>query len=471
MMDFVHNGLANMYFDLDVAPQKPPLTEEELAKTACFFKEDAPLIEKDDVIDKKNRYRSEVYAWLLAYKLSTNASGKQMQRIINIENADISWESSKIPRWGRLQNIFLDMVPFKAETLVFCTRCKFVVSRNTGTIPANVQCSDCNYLLTREIREKECRFVYVSIRDQIKSYLEAGKLPKLIERTACLPRAKLSQGKHAGISFSTAINITAACDAAPLTRRSKINVFPVMFFFGQIPVCYQIFFPIIASFACSKSQNLPPAATMFEPVGQELESLEKEGVKWWNGKEIVTTKVFVTICQSEAKQKCELMGMYHCNAYYGCPYCLTPGNPHKKKPTSKRTHVVFSRQVHSTRTTVPARNQEEFLGFATLAAEKLLLENKVMESTENVGVKGFPVLLGLEHFDVITSNTPDTLHVVYEGVLKKILKDELIGEVKNPDQVAPKQLNMSFASKLNIFTHFIDVLARGINSILSRFQS
>ena len=48
-MDFVHDGLANMYFDLDVAPQKAPSTEEELAKTACFFKEDAPLIEKDDV--------------------------------------------------------------------------------------------------------------------------------------------------------------------------------------------------------------------------------------------------------------------------------------------------------------------------------------------------------------------------------------------------------------------------------------
>ena len=424
-------------------PQAPTV------ESCCFFKPTDPLLKNDELIPSQLRYRSELYAWLLAFKLSTDASDAQMQLCVERENSKIDLAEYKLPTWVTLKKHFLDMIPFKVLKIIFCPQCKQIVLQTHGSIPDDIECldEDCSYPVYRSLKDKQCHFLYVSVRDQIKSYLEAGKLPKLIERAAKIPRSKLSIGTHGLIEFPKALNLVVACDAAAITNRSRVNVYPTMLFFAQIPVCFQIRFPVIGSFSCAFDYNLPPAHTLFEPLVEELEEMEKTPIIWWNGESEVHTFVHVTICQSDAKEKCRLMNMYTCWARFGCPYCYAPGSLVAKTPGAKMKHVVYSRQVYSTSTRARPRTQEHHLSLAQLAAEELAYNNKVMASTKNFGVKGYPVLSGLKYFDVIWSNTPDTMHVVYEGFLKKILNEEIVGLDQKKEKTKPKMLKLSYKSK------------------------
>ena len=430
--------------DMDVMPAPKPTVE-----SCCFFKENEPLLKKDGLVPSQLNYRSELYAWLLAFKLSTNASDAQMQLNVNRENGKIVLEKHKLPTWETMKKYFVASIQFKVLNVVFCPQCKQIAHRAEGPIPNEIECpeEECLYPIYRSLKEKECSFVYIRVRDQIKSYLEAGKLPKLIERAASIPRSKLSIGTHSLVKFPIALNMVVACDAAAITNRSRVNVYPTMLFFGQIPVCYQIRFPVIGSFSCAFEYNLPPAQTLFEPLVEEIEDLQKNPIVWWNGKEDVRTLVYVTICQSDAKEKCQLMNMYTCWARFGCPYCYAPGSLVAKKPGAAMKHVVYSRQVYSTSTRPRRRTEEQQLHLAKLGAEELAFNNKVLTSTKNFGVKGYPVLSGLKYFDLIWSNTPDTLHVVYEGFLKKIVHEELIGLDQKKEKTHPKKFIASYKRK------------------------
>jgi hypothetical protein len=382
-------------------------------------------IPPDFTVEISDTSRNEQYACMLAYKISHNLSDAAMQTYLDLENSRVKHSWQKLPKtYATVKNLCEKMVPIRREWITYCPFCLLILKQSFNPLRRDLSCPDCDKEIPIEkIVSGQCYFVLLSIRAQLKSFLEAGKLPILLSKTKKIQRATVKGPLHDGLEFPKALDLTMGCDAAPLTKRSKISIFPIVLFINNIPVTYQLRFPILAALFCGRSHNVPPAHVMFELVVKELKELGLNPIKWECGSKKFETKVFVTLCQSDAKQKAELMNIYGTSGRYSCPYCYSRGWAYNKTTEGKgstSSKIIFHHLVESRRC-AKRRTEAEFRSQARVGARFWQEHGKPIPSTQNKGVKSFPVYFGHDHFDLIFSNTPDTLHVVCEGFLKQVL--------------------------------------------------
>ena len=77
-------------FDVLPCDHSAHIEEAKLVQDHCYFDPNAPLLPNDKMLPTEVRFQSEVLAWLLAVKLSSNASDEMMQNILKRENHNIS---------------------------------------------------------------------------------------------------------------------------------------------------------------------------------------------------------------------------------------------------------------------------------------------------------------------------------------------------------------------------------------------
>ena len=137
----------------------------------------------------------------------------------------------------------------------------------------------------------------------------------------------------------------------------------------------------------------------------------------------------ILLCGSfDAPAKCLFQNMSQFNGYYGCPFCLHPGETVK---TSERGHTMaypFHVKGHqneeggqgtdSTARTFEKRTHDQTLQFAKEADQ---LKGSGEPDSAVKGVKGLMWSMLLPGFDIITGVTIDYMHCVLLGITKMLL--------------------------------------------------
>ena len=393
--------------------------------------------DRDRLITFNKVSRRELNAMLLGAKVKEHYSenNSMTQRII--VNSFIPKKREKLVTGIHKHKEYLKrMCPIPRDWVLFCYRCGMVSKRrrirsersNTTKVREDFECRNCDIIITDKcVKRNHCRFILCSIRAQIVSYLKGTHLGLLLERSAAISRATSEGEMHKHLKFPGFFDLSIMCDAAPITKRSKVNIFPCMLFFNNIPPNYQLRFPILAGIFSGPHETIPHVCPFFQEIKRELSDLAKNPIVWTAADGIQhTTTVVVTLSQNDTKQKSLMLHINDTPGRYCCPYCYERG------VDLGGGHYKIKNLVHRSNS-APWRTEEDYLRRSKIAAEAVA-EGLEVDVEETLGVKGFPVLYRMPHFDAIWSTTPDTLHVVYEGVLKKIVHNMCTGKY-NPNGI------------------------------------
>ena len=380
--------------------------------------------DKDSILEMRHMSRRELSAMLLAAKVKEHYSESSsithrviMNSIMLNSTGDLETGIHKHKEYLRR------MCPIPRDWVFFCYQCGVVAERrrirperaNAVFVLEDFHCRECEVQISSQVVKAEhCKFIVCGIRAQIESFLKGTYLPILLERSASIARSTSDGEMHKNLKYPDFFDLTLACDAAPITKKSKVNIFPCMLFFNNIPPNYQLRFPILGGIFSGPSDTIPPVIPFFQEIRRELDDLAENPITWMgtDGTEY-KTKVFVTISQNDSKQKAIMLNLNDTAGRYSCPYCYERGEDVRSGDYRVTT------LVHST-SAAPWRTEQDYLRLSDEAAS-LVAAGQEVDVEETLGAKGYPVLHNMPHFEAIWSTTPDTLHVVYEGVLKKIV--------------------------------------------------
>lgn len=258
-------------------------------------------------------------------------------------------------------------------------------------------------------------FITLKIRQQLISFLEEGRLIELMENFAKIDRSRVRGKSHDELIKNFQIDLTVGCDAGPITNTSRVSAFPIVLFINNIPVCHQSRFPILAALHTGNSASKPPLSLFFNDLKSELRELCENPLEWKRSPTmLVKTHVFITINQADAPQLADLMNMKHHSGTYSCPFCFIEGYHNGKA-------VKFPGIILETNQQQPRRTEEIQLMLAEEVCDKI--RQNPTRACDVQGVKGFPILYALPYYDAIYSNAPDSLHVIFKGIMKPIMVD------------------------------------------------
>lgn len=366
---------------------------------------------------KRQMKRRTIIAMCLAHKVKNNASDKSLEEDFKRWNVIYKFSFNKLPTEHHgVKKMLMDLMPFDREYIVYCPACQRLVAYANERIQ-KVFCSSCRTML--DPSKDHCQFIRLSIRDQIKSYLELGKLPLLLRRAAKIPRMLVSGELHEGMKFPETLDLMMGCDEIPVTEKSTIQAFPAVIFFNGIPATYHLRFPVLAGVFVGPTSHVPPRRIFFRRIQEELRDLALNPICWLEGQTPRQTKAYVTIFQGDGKEASTCMSLNPQSGRFSCRTCYARGTQLGNFVDAGSSKIVFPARVHQ-RDAPKIRTEKEFLEQAKKAAEARIAGN-ALPPEKNYGVLCFPAFYDMPNFDLIKSTTPDNLHVLCEGLVKKML--------------------------------------------------
>lgn len=360
----------------------------------------------------------EIMCICLANKVVNNQSDKSLADAYRMFNVFLTDRRDKLPTHHRNVKAFLrKKCVLPRKLIVYCPGCQMTAHESEDDAVKDVMCPHCAKNLEYDAKVEQCSFWYIPLGPQIKNFLENGKLPKLIRETSKMPRLVASGSMHDHLQFPDSLDIYVGCDAAPITKRSGITVYPSVFFFNQISPCDQLAFPLLCTCFVGDTRKCPPAEIMFAKVNEELDFLSENGIEWNDGGMVRRTRVFMTMSKCDAKQMSEMMNINAPNGRYSCFFCNVKGMD--VRTVRGGSKIVFPDPVHRD-DVASKRSEASYLDLSRKANETRVQTGEV-DIMKTEGVKGYPIFYARANFDAVVSSVPDLLHVVFEGVVDRLL--------------------------------------------------
>ena len=409
------------------------------------------------VFGKANLPKLDVIASVLGLKVRYNLSDEAtlgiFQLINNLETPPGSEPCKEFPnsRYG-LNKVMELCKAIKPEYTHICSSCYQMLEKSDSKKASFSRCpkKKCRARFVGANSNEPLSFVTVGIQEQIESYLKQDKFRSMIFSGTQNQRGLISGTMHQGIIRKGDFDMFFCMDACPLYKRTNDCILPAVLFFNNLPVSYQTKYPIIAGLFVGPSQRKPPRQIFLQAMEQDFQRLGKTGIKWTSasGKEF-DSKVFLTVCGSDAQEKCIILNHVGPTGYFSCPFCIMKGvsigpdnfkevfDPNNifrrsaanvpkkqteagKQPPQKKTTARYPVLLSEVGDDHRVRTSQSRLTMGE-KVEKWN-KNKTPYNTQHTdGIKGLPVLFGLPNFNCNDSHTAGILHVVAEGILKDIL--------------------------------------------------
>jgi hypothetical protein len=327
-------------------------------------------------------------------------------------------------------------VPFAPKYVCFCAECDLIVCTSTSRIH-QAECPGCEEDLTDALRRGRNYFIVYSIREQLQGYLHDERLCRILRdylphldsmMSGCQPYSQIIRSGN--------FSLTVCIDAAQQTKRSGVKMFPAIFLLQQLPVAAQFWYPILGAMFCAKTP-LPSSRVLLEENLNELRAMENNKPLSWVDKSLDDrrrfSRVFLTICETDAPQKAEICNHMAHGGRYACPYCemegtpvnattypdhFSPNNTNPLKGTASNS-VKFPDLLHEVDVRMREHKDRMKIG-EEVVMQKITSNARKAElmKMHNVGIKGVPAINGFKHFDDVWSHTSDILHVACEGLVK-----------------------------------------------------
>jgi len=377
----------------------------------------------------------ETLAFFLAVKIRHGLSDEAFFSLLEGENA--SMKPHSVPRllpvsMYKTSKELQGFIPFHFKYVTYCPKCETIVRTSTECLKEG-ECSECGYDLKELLLKGGCTFIVLPVRKQIEAYCSRPKFQSLVRKFRESKNGKLRGPLHEGIVDNGHFSLTVATDGAVLSKWSKTTLFPIFLFFNNVPISYQVVYPVLCALFCGSTKYTPPRHVFFKFLVDELRSLESEHIHWqYDNGEKVSSLTYVTLCCTDAVEKAKVMNHKGHSGYFSCPYCkykgaivsTSPTSNYPSKPRGKGAmtggKVKFPKLNHVF-PTCEWRDGKERLAIGERIVRSLAGENPCVSADEAQGVLGLGVLNMFSKFNETDSHTAGLLHVVCEGIFKDIM--------------------------------------------------
>lgn len=339
------------------------------------------------------------------------------------------------------------MAQCKKFIVVYCDDC-LEICRTLRQVPKkSLKCPKCKTDLRNLTSQGRSYFIVMSIRKQIEGYLKDKKFLSLLKSSWVTEDSQQNMNGilHRGIMCNGHFDLSFGIDAAQLNKYQGKSILPAVLFFNNVPISWQLRFPILAALWTGPSKEKPPRRLILQHMIAELKELGTTDPILWrdiDGKQHASF-VYLTTVISDAPEKAELLNQISHGGYFGCPYCKAEGeritiekyphvfnnNPYKRTAADRALKGPrYPKFVHEDKD-YKWRESEDRLETGRRVARKKVETSDATYKEE--GIKGLPVLRGLPgSFKATESHVADFLHLIAEGVCEDIV-DVLVGKGKS----------------------------------------
>lgn len=201
-------------------------------------------------------------------------------------------------------------------------------------------------------------------------------------------------------SYATGILNT---DGAVPFKFSKKSAWPVYLIINELPPQHRMDNVIVCGSWFAKTK--PNMNAFLPPLFDILNRCSKKGIKVTFQDEERVINFYTIACSVDAQCRCSIQGTKQCNGYFGCPWCIHPGEADQ-----------FSKGVR-----YPVRYPDPRLRDHSWMSVLMKCADGDPQWKSVFGVKKLSVLLKLDNFDVVWGLIVDYMHCVLIGVAKRIL--------------------------------------------------
>ena len=410
-------------------PPSPVTASSPLHRTSRRLLTQEPFGKKRWTVD-------ETLAFLLGVKIRHGLSDDAFFALLEGENASMDPDSVLRPLPVSMYKTSKELdgfIPFHFKYVTYCPKCETVIKTSTQCLK-QAECHECGDDLTDLLLKGGCTFIVLPVRKQIEAYCSRPKFQSLVRKFRQAKHGKLMGPTHEGVVEDGHFSLTVATDGAVLSKWSKTTLFPIFMFFNNIPISYQVVYPILCALYCGPSRFSPPRHVFFKYLVEELRSLECNPIQWkYENGQRVTSFSFVTLCCTDAVEKAKVMNHKGHSGYYSCPYCKYKGEAVSSDPASSYPTKPKGKGGggKGSKIKFPKLNHEEPIMDWRQGKERVQIGERIVRSlAENSpqgnfqgvdGVLGLGVLNMFSKFDETDSHTAGLLHVVCEGIFKDII--------------------------------------------------
>lgn len=388
-----------------------------------------------------DKSKGEILLMLLEYILRHNLSQTAISHLFMLVNNIFS------------RPIFADSIYFleklfnpkgQATFHAICSKCCHYVGQLEMSNPQQMKCSGCNEVFEWSELDKKEFFVTMNVSSSIKKLLETHQsyYDDVVRNKTCREVDKITDIYDGKLyrKFISSLNVNERysyatgifnVDGAPVFEGSKCSIYPIQVIINEIPAQERIKNPILCGLWFGKSK--PTTNTYLLPFVAEMNKLSSNGVSCNILGENRCIKLYSLCCSVDTVARAPLQGLMQFNAYYGCHWCLHPG---EYVNTSMKYPLIFPEP--ESRDNVKTIEQME----------------EAFETKQSVqGVKDVTCLINLNQFQIVSGFIVEYMHCVLQGVAKqltnywfsdscfiKVAKRKMVSErlkqIKPPRQVA-----------------------------------
>lgn len=284
----------------------------------------------------------------------------------------------------------------------YCEPCKCVMIKHDST----AECGRCHIVRgTQVLKDEGCFFIILNLATQLGITIDRTKadlhesLQKLqepsltisdITRGSCYTKLKEEQNLH-----PDDITLTLNTDGSPVWKSSKTSVWPLQFIINELPPHLRFRHPVLAGLWFGRKH--PDMQLFLNEFVTEVNSMV--GVKWNHNGDTHISRPHVLCISVDAPARAAVQNMVSFNGYFGCTWCLNPG---EHREGSLRYTVVSP---------IMMRTSDQVKSEMRLASQ--------FKDTIN-GLKGPSALMNLKGLDLVNGYSVEYMHCVLLGVAKQI---------------------------------------------------
>jgi hypothetical protein len=384
----------------------------------------------------------EFIACQVAVKMSSNMTDACFRREINLLASGLTDKRHGLPTTRhKVDKCLKQMSKIKPTWAAYCPKCHNIISE-TKVKPKDAICKgpNCNkYSLKKKLAKNQCVFLYMSIKDQIKGYLKNKNFRHVLRKFRRMKGSHLNGKLHKGLIEAGHFDLSFGIDAGQMHNFTGKQILPAVLFFNNLPVSWQLRFPILAALWTGKSgkKYQPPRNVFLQRMQEELRELGKPDgeIVWRDGGNEFRSSTYLTMVLSDGPEKAELLNQIGCSGKYSCPFCFAMG---RTLYNDEEFGPIFSSDNHFRKTggsdsvrgirfpklmNTKVYRWRDSKGRLTMG-KKAALKRIQTKNTEyhKKGIKGLPVLRNLPGTFLETdSHVSDTLHLIAHGVFHDIL--------------------------------------------------
>jgi hypothetical protein len=344
--------------------------------------------------------------------------------------------------------------------VVYCPFCETILNRSEN-FQTEGSCPDCEVDLQDQLCDGHCQFVTLSVREQIESYLKNKRFTRLLRKFRKYTECHMNGILHEGIISKGDFDLTFYEDGAQLNNKMGRAFMPALFLFNNIPISFQLRYPIVAAIYGGRKKYAPPRSVFLNDMAEELRKLAEDPIKYTDDKgNEMESLVFMPCVLTDHLEKQFLMNHAMHNTKFACPFCLIKGriirvknfgptfaNKQFRKTTSDKAIGGGHRFIQRSRLKrFPMRDSNQRVQIGIEVAEEQQRTGNFKH--ENQGIKGIPALFGIPKFRETESHVFDTLHTICHGVFHDIIKHMLKGYGKKHHFAKNKERDFSFYHEL-----------------------